>query len=551
MSSRGSARARSAGVTPRDRWAVRLPAAPGRPRVLRPKSVTVIGGGIAGLNAAAVLADRGVDVTVLEAGPRLGGRVSAWPLPDGRTMSRGFHAFFRQYYNLRDLLRRADPDLDRLTPIADYPLTRRGGATDSFAAIPTTPPFNLAGFVVTSPTFPLSALPEIDIAAACELIDVDFPASFARYDGESAAAFLDRLRFPAAARHLALEVFARSFFADPDDFSAGELVAMFHTYFAGSSEGLLFDVPVDDYDTALWTPLASHLSELGVHLATGRRATGLHQRAPSRWTVTTDSGDLDSDAVVLAADPAAARTLIATLTTEGAPAADWSDRVATTRSAPPFAVLRLWFAEAVDPCRPAFLGTSGFAHLDNVSVVDRFEAGAARWAAEHGGSVVELHAYALPPDASGRGKEIAAGLLADLQEIYPETAELPILAEELLISADCGLTDTRPWSERPDVETPHPGLVLAGDWVRCPVPVALMERAATTGALAANSLLAAWRVAGTDLWSPPLRGLLRRGLLGRLRRRITVTGDVSRGVRREAADPDSRHRGGVCRPPRR
>ena len=85
--------------------------------------------------------------------------------------------------------------------------------------------------------------------AALELLDVDFPATFSQYDGESAAAFLDRLHFPAPGPALALEVFARSFFAHPDDFSAGELVAMFHSYFLGSSEGLLFDVPRDDYDT--------------------------------------------------------------------------------------------------------------------------------------------------------------------------------------------------------------------------------------------------------------------------------------------------------------
>ena len=33
--------------------------------------------------------------------------------------------------------------------------------------------------------------------------------------------------------------------------------------------------------------------------------------------------------------------------------------------------------------------------LDNVSVLDRYEGEAARWAARTGGSVVELHAYAL------------------------------------------------------------------------------------------------------------------------------------------------------------
>ena len=38
-------------------------------------------------------------------------------------MSRGFHAFFRQYYNLRTLLRRVDPALRCCAPVADYPLT--------------------------------------------------------------------------------------------------------------------------------------------------------------------------------------------------------------------------------------------------------------------------------------------------------------------------------------------------------------------------------------------------------------------------------------------
>ncbi|NNV09595.1 isorenieratene synthase, partial [Geobacillus sp. MMMUD3] len=163
---------------------------------------------------------------------------------------------------------------------------------------------------------------------------------------------------------------------------------------------------------------------------------------------------------------------------------------------------------------------------------------------EHGGSVVELHASALqetgvtevavteaavsgaavPQGGASQGavspgtvfeKAIADRLLADLHTVWPETSRLTARESQLLIRDDCGLTDPRPWHERPGVETPLPGLVLAGDWVRCDAPVALMERAATTGALAANALLARWRVAGIDLWSPPPRGLLRRGLLGR------------------------------------
>ncbi|WP_420097435.1 FAD-dependent oxidoreductase [Brevibacterium sediminis] len=539
---------RASQLRPRDRHAILNPSHPGRPRLLRPKRVTVVGGGIAGLAAAAVLAEHGVSVHLVEAESSLGGRVRAWSLDGDRSMSRGFHAFFRQYYNLRSLLARADPGLDRLVPVTDYPLVGRDGLLDSFARIPRTPPLSLAGFVLTSPSFPLRGLADVDLTTAFELIDVDFPDSYRRYDGESAEQFLDRLRFPVGARHLALEVFARSFFAHPADFAAGELVAMFHTYFTGSAEGLLFDVPDDDYDTALWSPLSEYLAEAGVRIETDTAVTALRPPdSAGRWRAETTSGTLESDALVLAADPRSTRTLLAGLedsidadalghsTAAGSPAAGtetrerWLSSVTSQRNAPPFAVLRLWLQDEVDPSRPAFLGTTGYALLDNISILERFEAGADRWRHKHGGSVVELHAYALGTAHRGspRGmlesedvdrEAVTRQLLADLHEVYPETADIPITAQELLIADDCALADTRPHDDRPGVTTAFPGLVLAGDSIRCEAPVALMERAATTGFMAANELLAGWRVEGTEIWSPPRRGLLRRGLLGALRR---------------------------------
>ena len=154
-------------LTPgRDQHAVRHPAPAGRARLTQDRHVVVVGGGIAGLAAAAVLAERGARVTLLEACDQLGGRVRAWPLGDGRTMSRGFHAFFRQYYTLRALLRRADPTLSRLVPVPDYPLRRGDGLTDSFAALPKTPPANLAAFVLRSPTFPVAALPGVHLPSS-------------------------------------------------------------------------------------------------------------------------------------------------------------------------------------------------------------------------------------------------------------------------------------------------------------------------------------------------------------------------------------------------
>ncbi|MBA8794871.1 isorenieratene synthase [Friedmanniella endophytica] len=523
-----SARTRAGWRPGRDPRAVRHPgpfaAGDGRRSAGRSRHVVVVGGGIAGLAAATALAEAGVAVTVLEREHQLGGRVGAWsvdtaPGEPPRTMSRGFHAFFRQYYNLRALLRRTDPALERLVPVEDYPLTSSAGYTDSFTGIPRTPPLNLISFVAQSPSFTARDLARVDVGAALELLDVDFPATFGRYDGESAAAFLDRLRFPPAARHLALEVFARSFFADPREFSAGELVAMFHTYFLGSAEGLLFDVPDDDYDTALWAPLGRYLAGLGVRVRTGTTATSIAFRGdpagepdgPAGAVVELDGGErIEADAVVLAADPVTTQTLAAGATGVRAGARpdavdDWHDRLERLRPAPPFAVWRRWLDRPVAASRPPFVGTSGFGPLDNVTVLQRFEAGARRWVSETGGAVVELHAYAAPV---GDGSEAAIAALRDSMwteaaRVYPELAETRALAEEWLLLGDCPMIGTEPWVSRPGVSTPDPRLLLAGDGIRCELPVALMERAATTGFQAANTLLAGWGRPGQDLWSVP------------------------------------------------
>ncbi len=488
---------------------MRHAAPPGRYRTADDRHVAVIGGGIAGLAAATVLAERGVRVTLLESSPRLGGRVASWDLGDGRTMSRGFHAFFRQYYNLRALLERVDPELRRLIPVPDYPLQRPDGLRDSFSHIPRTPPWSILGFVAKSPTFTMRSLLGVNVAAALDLLRVRFPDTYAAYDGESAAALLDRLRFPAAARDLALEVFARSFFADPDDFAAGELVAMFHTYFLGSAEGLVFDVPDDDYDGVLWAPLGKLLAGYGVDVRLSTPVRSI-EVTDVEAALALDDGVLTADALVLAADPRAARALAASTSSDSL--AGWREAVARTRNAPPFVVVRLWLDGPIAADRPPFLGTSGYGPLDNVSVLERFEAGAARWSAEHGGaSVVELHAYACHTSVTSDAA-LRDGVVAELEEqlhrVFPEMAGLGVRHREVLVKDDCTVIEPSGWDERPGVRTPCPSLVLAGDWVASDLPVALMERAATTGFLAANALLDRWGVHGQDVWTTPMSGLL-------------------------------------------
>ncbi|OYN76339.1 FAD-dependent oxidoreductase [Mycolicibacterium sphagni] len=490
-------------------------ALPSRPHVV------VVGAGIAGLAAATGLAERGVSVEVLERQEYLGGRVGGWTdqLGDGTAVSnnRGFHAFFRQYYNLRTLLRRADPDLERLREVEDYPLVDGEGRRDTFRGLPKTPPWNALAFALRSPTFRIRDLVRLNAVAAAPLAAVSVPEIYELLDDRDAGTFLSDINFPIAARHLAFEVFARSFFARPDRLSAAELATMFHIYFLGSSEGLVFDVAESNFDTALWEPLGQYLIGQRVRFRTEVSAESVSVGGTRVLQVHDSTGrTIDADGVVLATDVAALQQIVAA--SPGLGDDRWRGQVDQLRTAPPFAVLRLWLNRPVGTDRPAFLGTGGLAPIDNISVVSRYELQAADWARAHHGSVLEVHSYSVAdqPDTSG----LRQRMLDRLHQLYPETAGAGIVGETLLIRDDCPLFYPGAFADRPTVNTPVNGLMLAGDGIRIDLPVALMERAATTGWSAANGLLAGWGVGGHTLHTVPVRGrspVLRR-LAGRQRR---------------------------------
>ncbi|WP_422746935.1 FAD-dependent oxidoreductase [Mycobacterium sp. WMMD1722] len=468
----------------------------------------VVGGGIAGISAAVVLAERGVRVTVLEAAHHLGGRLGAWPeaMPDGteQIVEHGFHAFFRHYYTWRSILRRADPQLSFLAPVPSYPVISQIWPDEDLSGLPAAPPLNLLTLALRSKSLGRRDLMKADPATGHALLAYDRATTYAEYDYLDAATFLDRFGMSDRTRSMLFEAFARSFFCNQGELSAAELIAMFHYYFLGNPEGIGFDVPDTDYATAIWQPLQRHLERHGATIATGTPVSGVEPEGRG-WRVRTAHGQFDTANVVLAVDPGALSRLMADSPATAAAAPLLARRCESLRVAPPFAVSRLWFDRDVAPHRAAFSAVSGQPNLDSIAVYSRLERPSAEWARATGGSIVELHSYSC---RLGDVSEAAAALRAELAALWPETADAAIWHRHDRMEATAPAFPPGSAGSRPGVRTDARGLRLAGDFIELPYLSGLMERSAMSGVLAANDVLAELDVAAEPIVGVPQRGLL-------------------------------------------
>ncbi len=480
--------------------------------------VVVVGGGLAGVVSALHLAERGLAVTLLEAEPVLGGRASAWQdrLRTGESfeMGRGFHAFFRQYYNLRNLLKRLDPALSMLVPMTDYPVYGRDGAMQTFRGIPKQPPLNLIELTRRTPYLKLRDLARVNVRAALAMLSFDGEATYSAFDHMSARAYLDSLRFPPQARAMLFNVFAHSFFNAEEEMSAAELLMMFHFYFTGSGEGLVFDVLNAPFSTGLWRPLEALLRRAGVQVQTKARVSrvecvsnarsGAAGTDALRYRVVYGEQAKEGEQVVLALPVRGLQTLVEHSPDLAQP--DFRRAIRGLGNTRPFLVWRRWLDKRARPGRHGFVGTNELGPIDNISLFEAFEDQSRAWADRHGGSVVEVHAYAVEPnfDEARMRRALWDATLA----LYPELKGAHTLDERWLVRADCPAFAPGSHASRPSVTTPYRGLVLCGDFVKIPMPSALMERATASGMIAANHLLAQRDLRGYPVYSVPRRGLL-------------------------------------------
>jgi isorenieratene synthase len=130
--------------------------------------------------------------------------------------------------------------------------------------------------------------------AALEMLRFDPQRTYALFDGMNAAAYLDSLAFPLAARRMLFDVFSHSFFNPEAEMSAAELLMMFHFYFTGNLEGLIFDVSRRPFSRAIWEPFAAWLSAQGVALHTAAAVRRVDGETPAAGVVEHEAGRIEA-----------------------------------------------------------------------------------------------------------------------------------------------------------------------------------------------------------------------------------------------------------------
>lgn len=495
-------------------------------------SICIIGGGVAGLTAAALLAERGLRPTLLEADPAwIGGRLRGAPaaeLEDGGRLWRfpgehGVHGIWSPYRNLTALLARQGI-MPELLPSREetwiFGNERRVRAAPIGSAIRGSlvpAPFHyLAMFV--RPRF-LRMLSARDVASLLLIsgsllsaMAIDPLAEGKALEGMSLADFTRG--WSPTLRSLFAGLARNALSAHPEAAPAAGFIAFLRFYTLLRRDAWEFGY-LPGTGALVVEPLAERARIHGCDIRLGCRATRL-ERAGAGWRVVYAGArvgaehSVEADRLVLALDaPGAARLLRASPPTAGEAAAlRFPPGVAT-------AIIRMWFRAAPRPVAESGICTGDFL-IDNFFWLHRLQPAYREWHAATGGSAVEMHIY----DPLAPEQQPDAALLArvrlDIYRAFPELRDTLLHTELIRNDATHTLFTPGDPARTLAVQTPWPGVVACGDWVAHANPAMYLERAATTGMVAANLLLAEQ---GREPWPllehpapEPLAGALARGM---------------------------------------
>jgi squalene-associated FAD-dependent desaturase len=438
------------------------------------RSVTVIGGGLAGLSAACALADAGYQVRLLEKRRYLGGRASSYEHPGtGEVIDNCQHVLLGNCVNLIDLYRRLHVGdairwFDRLTFIE--PGGRRSILEPSFLPAPfhDLPAFLRASAFTFSDKLAIGRGMSAFIAGIPKDSDENF-AHWLQRHGQTRGA-IERFWKP---------VLVSALNEDPDRMSvhyAGQVIRKSLLLSPGAGRMGVPTIPLSD----LYGRAIDYLQSRGgqVELSSAPESFRWIEQA-QQWLVATQSDNFATDAIVLALAFEGLSKLLPAL-----PRNLEADQLALNLECfehSPITGIHLWFDREISELEHAIL-------LD-ATIQWMFHKSKLQPEKRRGpGSYLELVVSASKSLVGMQRQEIIDLALRELAEFFPLVAEAKLL-KAAVVKEVRATYSIRPQLDllRPAPTSPWPRIFLAGDWIATGWP-ATMEGAVRSGYLAAEAV---------------------------------------------------------------
>jgi squalene-associated FAD-dependent desaturase len=278
----------------------RWPAGGSEPAASGPEAL-VIGGGLAGITSALILAERGWRVTLVEARPRLGGRATSYQRGE-LTVDNGQHVFLRCCTAYLALLERlgAGPSsgLSVLQDRLDIPLRAPDGATARLRRTGAPAPFHLAGSLLGYGLLPLRDRSRLGRAAlALRFTDPADPA----VDAQGFGPFLrERGQSAQAVTRLWSVISTATLNIDPDAASLALAAKVFRTGLLEDSTGADLGYAAVPLGEIHDTRARAALKDQGVDVRDSTKVLSLDSDRTVRLRTRDEAVTLRPDAVVLA-----------------------------------------------------------------------------------------------------------------------------------------------------------------------------------------------------------------------------------------------------------
>ncbi len=456
---------------------------------MTPATVTVIGGGFAGLSAAALLAEAGHRVLVLDARPQLGGRATAFTdRGTGELVDNGQHVLFGCYHETFAFLRRVGAAENiYVQPSMAVPYLDRSGRRSELRCPALPPPLHLLAGVLRWKALPWSDRLSVIRMAAPILSARRAIARGSRSpltaDGTTVSDWLERAGQSPRLREWLWDPLAVAALNQPPEEAAAEgFVRVLAALFGPRASDAALAWPILPLHQAYAEPARAFIVRHGGDVRTGALARVIASETGVPG-VEVRGERVASGRVITAVSWAA----LAPLFGPDVPQAMAKTIAnASAMESKPIVTVNLWYDRRV--MDEPFVGLPGRTVqwvFDKSAIVRQGRDGAP---AAGGASHLSLVSSGADAIVSASDEALVSGAAAEIAEAIPAARNARLTRATVIREKRATFSLAPGQPPRPGPRTPVPGLYLAGDWTDTGLP-GTIEGAVVSGHRAARALL--------------------------------------------------------------